>query len=411
MRPVLWQVEAQAAARSNLGRFFGGFASAAEALSWAETDREGFWEAAWRFCGVQFSVQPRAVREKEEWFPGARVNYTANILRYRDETPALVVHDPHGRRRVLSFRELAAEVSRFEQALAAAGVGRGDVVAVCLPNVAEALITLLAAASLGAVFAGASTRLGVEALLKRFKMAQPRVVVGVDTLPLLEEFNDSVTSVRQTIVVTLEDLHPDLKTIPHCLRWRDATAFYSPRALRLEPLEFAHPACLGFDRASAACRAHGAGALLLRHLADAVLHHDIRPTDRVLCAAPVGTMSWYWSAAALATGATIILADPLWERSLWDLAAVEQARVLALHPADLSLPHEGLDLGIVRVVLTGVNPVDDGLIAGLCARLPDMRPGLGVGDPLNLACDALGHPLAPVVRGAPPPPLLGGRFS
>jgi acetoacetyl-CoA synthetase len=411
MPKVLWQPDARSASRSNLGRFCGGFASPAAALEWSERDREEFWAAVWRFCGVQSATPWGAVRDGSGWFPGARLNYAANILRYRDQTPALIVFDPHGRRRALTFRELTGEVSRFEQALAAAGVRAGDVVAACLPNIPEALIALLAASSLGAAFAGAPTRVGVDALMRRFALAAPRVLVGVDLLPLLDGLNTAIASVRQTIVVTIEDLRPDLSSIPRCLRWRDAMAFYTPRALRLEPFPFSHPLCIGFDRASSASRTHASGAVLLRHLADVVLHHDVRPTDRVLCVAPVGTMAWYWSAAALATGATVILADPAKAGEIWDLAAAERAQVLAVLPADLTPPIEELDLSSLRVVFTGVNPVDAELLAALCRRLPGVRPSVGAGDPLNLACEALGHPLAPVVAGEPPPKALGGLLD
>ena len=79
--------------------------------------------------------------------------------------------------RRLSHAELRDEVSRMQQALAAAGVKAGDRVAAFMPNMPETVVAMLAAASLGAIFTSCSPDFGVQGVLDRFGQVEPKVLV------------------------------------------------------------------------------------------------------------------------------------------------------------------------------------------------------------------------------------------
>src|SRR5258707_1062877 len=64
--------------------------------------------------------------------------------------------------------------------LVRAGVGKGDRVAALLPNCPEALVALLATASLGAVWSSCAPEFGVDSVLDRFGQIAPKVLLGVD---------------------------------------------------------------------------------------------------------------------------------------------------------------------------------------------------------------------------------------
>jgi len=79
-----------------------------------------------------------------------------------------------------SYGELAAHADGMARALLAAGVGRGDRVAVLLGNRPEWLFTLFGAARIGAITVGVSTFSTPRELAWTLDHARPRVLVTVD---------------------------------------------------------------------------------------------------------------------------------------------------------------------------------------------------------------------------------------
>src|SRR3546814_13550992 len=106
------------------------------------------------------------------FFPDARLNFAENLLRRRpqdanDGSDAIVFWGEDKVKRRLSHKELYDRVSRTAQALAAEGVGPGDRAAGFLPNMPETVITMLATASLGAVWSSFSSDFRVQGVLAR----------------------------------------------------------------------------------------------------------------------------------------------------------------------------------------------------------------------------------------------------
>ena len=130
-------------------------------------DKPGqFWAELARFADVRASwVKDGPVIVNAEqmpgarFFPGARLNFAENLLRYRDACPALVFRNERGARRELSYRQLYDEVARVAAGLKAAGVGSGDRVAAFMPNLPETAIAMLATASLGAIWSSCLARI------------------------------------------------------------------------------------------------------------------------------------------------------------------------------------------------------------------------------------------------------------
>ncbi len=86
----------------------------------------------------------------------------------------MIYRSESGRRGTLSYGELAAEVARVRAGLRALGIGRGDRVAAYVPNIPEALIGLLAAASLGAIWSSCSPDFGAHSVIDRLAQISPR---------------------------------------------------------------------------------------------------------------------------------------------------------------------------------------------------------------------------------------------
>ena len=109
------------------------------------------------------------------WFEGAEINYAEAVFRRAAaDRPALAV--PVG-----AAPAAAGRVGRARTSVAAAaaglrrlGVGRGDRVVAVIPNIPEAVVALLACASIGAIWASCSPDFGTRSLIDRFAQINPR---------------------------------------------------------------------------------------------------------------------------------------------------------------------------------------------------------------------------------------------
>ena len=144
-----------------------------------------FWRAVWTFCDIHGAMGERVVIDLDRmpgarFFPDARLNFAANLLRRRGETPALIFGGEGRQRRTMSHAQLRSEVTRFAAALRGAGIAPGDRVAGYMPNLPETIVAALGAAAVGAVWSSCSPDFGVQGVLDRFGQIAPRVLVAPD---------------------------------------------------------------------------------------------------------------------------------------------------------------------------------------------------------------------------------------
>lgn len=192
-QPVVWTADPDRVARSNTKRFMDahGIATYQQLVERSITDPEWFWDAVVDFLGIPFQRPYTQVRDLSRgtpwarWFIDGRINLSeACVDRWAAESPdriALVSEREEGGEPTrLSFSELADRVSRLAGGLRRLGVDRGDAVAVFLPMSAEAVVSLLAIARLGAIFIPIFSGYGHEAVATRLTDPKPKVLVTAD---------------------------------------------------------------------------------------------------------------------------------------------------------------------------------------------------------------------------------------
>ena len=155
----------------------------------AETDRLAFWERqarehlSWDTEWDQvldWSNPPFA-----KWFVGGRLNAAYNCVDRHVEAgngDRVAIHwegEP-GDSRTITYADLHREVCKAANAFAALGVGQGDRVAVYLPMIPEAVVTMLACARLGAAHSVVFGGFSAEALRSRIEDAEAKLVVTAD---------------------------------------------------------------------------------------------------------------------------------------------------------------------------------------------------------------------------------------
>ena len=118
------------------------------------------------------------------WFADGTLNLSYNCLdrhlpEHGNEVAYRWIGEP-GDARTLTYRDLAAEVGRFANALASLGVRRGDRVAIYMGMVPELPIAMLACARIGAVHSVVFGGFSADALADRILDADARVVITQD---------------------------------------------------------------------------------------------------------------------------------------------------------------------------------------------------------------------------------------
>ncbi len=397
---------------------------------WSVSEPDAFWRSVWDFCGVVAERRGETVLADggrmpgARWFPEARLNFAENLLRRRDDGPALVFRGEDGRGRTLSHAGLYDLVSRLAQAFAEAGVGEGDRVAGYLPNIPEAVAAMLAAASLGAVWSSCSPDFGATGMIDRFGQIAPKLLLtadgysyngrSIDSLERVAEALPGLPSVERVIVVPFLDPAPLLGGLDRAATLADALAGHAAGDIPFRRLPFAHPLYILYSSGTTGrpkCIVHGAGGTLLQHLKEHVLHTDVKPGDRVFYATTLGWMMWNWLVSSLASGATALLYDGApfhpGPEALFDFADAAgmthfgtSAKYIDAVRKSGIVPARSHSLAPLRTMMSTGSPlapesfdfVHDAIKSDLC--LSSISGGTDI-----VSCFVLGNPTAPVWRG------------
>src|SRR5688572_22211705 len=425
MKP-LWMPTPERAAATELARFMrlAGKGSFEDLHAWSIERSEDFWNLLWDFCAVAGEKGARTLVDGgrmpgARWFPDAQLNFAANLLRRRDAAEAIVFWGEDRVRRRLSHRHLHDLVSRLAQALADAGVGKGDRVAGYLPNLPESIAAMLATASLGAIWSSCSPDFGVQGVLDRFGQIEPKVLFCADGYLYggkefdCQEKTEAVLarlpSVEECVVIDYLGGAPTAG-----VSLLEFVEPFEPGEMRFERFEFNHPLAILYSSGTTGvpkCIVHGTGGTLLQHLKEHRLHADVKPGDRLFYFTTCGWMMWNWLASGLASEATLMLYDgsPFAPegRVLFNFAEQEKITVFGTSAkyidaaAKLGLePAKTHDLGSVRAILSTGSPlVPEGFdyvyerVKG-DVQLASMSGGTDI-----ISCFALGNPIGPVWRG------------
>lgn len=393
---------------------------------WSVENKEEFWSKVWDFCGVigdkgKTVYKSGARMQDGKFFPDSKLNFAENLLRRRDDAPALIFRGEDKVQYQLTYKELYNKVSQLRQALKALGVGDGDRVAGYMPNMPETIIAMLAATSLGAIWSSASPDFGVQGVLDRFGQIEPKVLFTIDgyyyggkEIDCREKVREVIVkmpSLKKTIIVpyTKTDIvglnAETLDTVINA---------YPPAEISFERFDFNHPLYIMFSSGTTGipkCIVHGAGGILLQLLKEHRLQCDVKKGDKVFYFTTCGWMMWNWLVAGLAAEATLMLYDgsPFYPDgyTLWGFAEqygctlfgtsakyIDALRTSGLHPGT------EYDLYTIRTITSTGSPLSPEGFDYIYDHVAENVQLASISGGTDIcSCFVLGNPLSPVYRG------------
>ncbi len=419
-------------------RFAAKLSSYTDLHAWSVAHKEDFWQAVWDFCEVISTQRGERVLVDSGhmfdavFFPDARLNFAANLLRRTGADEAIVFQGEGRVARRISWDELRDQVAAVAAALRHAGIQPGDRVAGFMPNVPESIVAMLATASLGAVWTSCSPDFGAAGVVDRFGQVEPKVLFCTDgyyykdrefdSLARVTEFLPQLPTVEQVFVSTYTGANTGLGGIDKAQLLDDVIAAHHGAELSFVEVGFNDPLYVLYSSGttgSPKCIVHGVGGTLLKHLSEHRLSLDVRPGDRVFYFTTCGWMMWNWLVSALASEATLLLydGDPFYPHpeTLFDFAANERCTLFgvsakyidALRKAGIS-PSERCDLSALRTITSTGSPlvaegfdyVYEHIKRDVC--LSSISGGTDI-----VGCFVGGNPIGPVWRGEIQAPSLG----
>jgi acetyl-CoA synthetase len=287
-------------------------------------------DAYWAWVAERFRWSRRwdAVREGGfgdlRYFLGGMINVADNCVDRHAENPgtadrrAVIWEGEDGAVRSLTYVELRDAVARLANGLTTLGIGKGDVVAIYLPNLPEASVAIHACNRIGAIYTVLFAGFSPDAVALRLQTSRAKLVVTADgslrrgkVVPLLANLRQArgvATDVRYVIVIDRTGNRPALHDdeIPY-----ETLSEAQPPDCPCVPLEANDPSFLIFTSGTESRPkglVHSVAGFLLGTWANVQWQINPEPGDIYWCAADVGWLTFPIHAVigGLAQGMTVL---------------------------------------------------------------------------------------------------------
>jgi acetyl-CoA synthetase len=316
--PYAWEPPPDLVENSNLTRFLRdtGTSNYDDLAAKADADPAWLMRQVFAFCDVKFyrpyhqMLDLSRGQEWARWCVGGTTNIVLNCIDKHRGTPVwdqtFLVWEGEDRReqRSLNYRDLDREVCNLAQGLRELGIGRGDVVALYMPNLPETFVAFFAVLKLGAIvmplFSGfgpspIQSRLnhgGAKAVITAsgtWRRGQPAALKSVLDIAL----HDS-PSVQHVIVVKREGLEVETPMRGGRDRWWSDLTAERDGAIETVEMQAEDPAILlytsgttGEPKGCVWTQIGFIGSMVTR---DIIICGDFKPSDRFFFFSDMGWM-------------------------------------------------------------------------------------------------------------------------
>ncbi|MFW9950520.1 MAG: acetoacetate--CoA ligase, partial [Candidatus Thorarchaeota archaeon] len=306
-----------------------GIKDAHDLYQWSVKKIEDFWAAMWQFGNIVSSKTYNKVVDDLNkfpgtiWFPGSKLNFAENLLKFKDDHLAFIFQGETKRIAQMTYKELNKIVAKLAKSLREIGVKKGDRIVSYMPNLIETPIAMLATTSIGAVWASCGAELQSNAVIDRFSQISPKVLFAIDGYfyrnaifdikANIKEVVDAIPSIEKVIIVSyVSDEKAKIDDIPKSINWEDFISKEENPPLLFEQVDFNHPVYVMFSSGTTGkpkSMVQSVGGVLINHLKELKLSTDLKRSDIINYITAPSWMMWNWLISSLAIGATIFLYD------------------------------------------------------------------------------------------------------
>ena len=358
----------------------------------SKNNLEWFWESVDKDIGIIWDKPYTKTLDTSngiawsKWFVNGKTNlYKSSVEKFTKTSPEKIAYNfisEDGIETKLSYIELNSKVSKLANGLKSLGVKKGDVIAIYLPMIEEAIVSILAAAKIGAIqtiiFSGYSS----ESLQIRLQDCHAKILLTSDGFhrkgkPMSQkttvETATEHTDIEKIIVVSYKGIDQYEKS--EKIQFYDALVFDQMDSCDTEIMDSEDPLFILYTsgttgKPKGVIHTHGGFSVFAGHQASYLV--DIHQNDVLFWPADIGWITGLvWNVyGLLIMGASAVIYDgaldyPTMDR-IWEILSKYNATIFGISPTAVRLfkknnvqPLDRYTLDTLRNIPTTGEPLDE----------------------------------------------------